>query len=448
MGLGKTVQSLAFIQKEKKAGARGPVLVVCPTTVVNNWLKEANFFTPGLKVMVHHGSGRNRMDGFLEAAKSHDIVISSYGLLHRDIGFMKKVKWSGIIMDEAQNIKNPEAKRSLAARSLDAGCRIALTGTPVENHVGDLWSIMEFLNPGLLGSREQFKRNFYRPIQLYGDEEAAARLKSATGPFILRRMKTDKDIISDLPEKMEIKDYCSLTKEQASLYKAVVDDMTEKISGAEGISRKGLVLSAITRLKQICNHPAQFAGDNSSAAGRSGKLQRLEEMLEETLELGERTLVFTQFARMGKILQKHLQDHFAREVFLLTGALDRKKRDSMVECFQNDGSAPHIFILSLKAGGTGLNLTRANNVIHYDRWWNPAVEDQATDRAYRIGQEKNVAVHKYIVAGTLEERIDEMIEKKTQIAGSVIGTGEKWLTELSNEEFFEVIRLGSQAIGD
>jgi superfamily II DNA or RNA helicase len=448
MGLGKTIQSLAFILKQKKEGRKGPLLVVCPTTVVNNWLKEAEAFTPGLKVLVHHGSGRKRMERFLEAAKSHDIIISSYGLLHQDIDFLKKIKWAGLIMDEAQNIKNPETKRSRAARSLESACRIALTGTPVENHVGDLWSIMEFLNPGLLGSREYFKNKFFRPIQLYGDEEAAARLRSAAGPFILRRMKTDRDIISDLPEKMEIKDYCSLTKEQASLYRAAVDDMQKQIEEAEGINRRGLVLSVIMKLKQICNHPAQFAGDNSSAGGRSGKLQRLEEMLEETLELGERTLVFTQFARMGKILQKHLQDHFAREVFLLTGVLDKKKRDSMVDCFQNDDSAPHIFILSLKAGGTGLNLTRANNVIHYDRWWNPAVEDQATDRAYRIGQKKNVAVHKFIVAGTLEERIDEMIEKKTGIAGKVIGTGEKWLTELSNEDFFEVIKLGSEAMGD
>jgi len=448
MGLGKTIQSLAIIQREQKAGEKRPVLVVCPTTVVNNWLKEAGVFTPELKVMVHHGSDRRKKDGFIKTAKKHAIVISSYGLLHRDIDFLKKIKWAGVILDEAQNIKNPETKKSKAARSLISDYRIALTGTPVENHVGDLWSIMEFLNPGLLGSQAYFKDTFYKPIQLYRKEDAAARLKAVTGPFILRRMKTDKKIISDLPEKMEIKDYCNLTKEQASLYKSVVDDMAEQIEEAEGINRKGLVLSTIMKLKQVCNHPVQFSKDNSSIKDRSGKLQRLEEMLRETLELGERTLVFTQFAHMGKILQKYLQDYFAQEVFLLSGSLSKKKRDMMVDRFQNDQKAPHIFILSLKAGGTGLNLTRANNVIHYDRWWNPAVENQATDRAFRIGQKKNVAVHKFIVAGTLEERIDDMIEQKTGIASMVIGTGEKWLTELSNEDFYEMIKLGSEAIGD
>ncbi len=448
MGLGKTIQSLALIQREQKAGEARPVLVVCPTTVVNNWLKEAGAFTPGLEVMVHHGSDRRKKDGFITEANKHAIVISSYGLLHRDIDFLKKIKWAGVILDEAQNIKNPETKKSRAARSLIADYRIALTGTPVENHVGDLWALMEFLNPGLLGSEAYFKNTFYKPIQLYRKEDAAARLKSVTGPFILRRMKTDKKVISDLPEKMEIKDYCNLTKEQASLYKAVTDDMAGQIEEAEGINRRRLVLSTIMKLKQVCNHPVQFAKDNSSIKGRSGKLQRLEEMLGETLELGERTLVFTQFAHMGKILQKYLQDYFAQEVFLLSGSLSKKKRDMMVDCFQSGKKAPHIFILSLKAGGTGLNLTRANNVIHYDRWWNPAVENQATDRAFRIGQKKNVAVHKFIVAGTLEERIDEMIEQKTGIAGMVIGTGEKWLTELSNEDFYEMIKLGSEAMGD
>ena len=448
MGLGKTIQSLALIQKEQAAGETRPVLVVCPTTVVNNWLKEAKVFTPGLEVMVHHGSDRRKKDRFIDAANKHAIVISSYGLLHRDIGFLKEIEWAGVILDEAQNIKNPETKKSRAARSLISDYRIALTGTPVENHVGDLWALMDFLNPGLLGSQAYFKDEFYRPIQLYRKEDAAHRLKSMTGPFILRRMKTDKKIISDLPEKMEIKDYCNLTKEQASLYKAVADDMAEQIRDTEGINRKGLVLSTIMKLKQVCNHPVQFARDNSSISGRSGKLQRLEEMLQETLELGERTLVFTQFAHMGEILQKYLQDYFAQEVFLLSGSLSKKKRDIMVDRFQNDKKAPHIFILSLKAGGTGLNLTEANNVIHYDRWWNPAVENQATDRAFRIGQKKNVAVHKYIVAGTLEERIDEMIEEKIGIAGMVVGTGEKWLTELSNEDFYEMIKLGSEAIGE
>ncbi len=448
MGLGKTVQTLALIQKEREAGEKRPVLLVCPTSVVNNWRKEAAQFTPNLSVLVHHGSDRRRKQAFAEAATQHNLVVSSYGLLQRDLDFLKDVPWAGIVLDEAQNIKNPETKQSRAARSLASDYRIALTGTPVENHVGDLWALMEFLNPGLLGSQAGFKNTFYRPIQIYRSAAAADKLKALTGPFILRRLKTDKSIISDLPEKMEMKEYCTLTKEQASLYKAVVDDMQAQIEQAEGLNRRGLVLATLMKLKQVCNHPAQFAGDNSSVENRSGKLQRLGEMLAETRELGERTLIFTQFAEMGSLMQAYFQEQFGEEVLFLHGGVPRKKRDEMVERFQKGDSAPHIFILSLKAGGTGLTLTRANHVIHYDRWWNPAVENQATDRAFRIGQKKNVQVRKFIVAGTLEERIDEMIENKTGIASRVVGTGEQWLSELSNEDLRELIRLGSEAVGD
>ncbi|MEI7615590.1 MAG: DEAD/DEAH box helicase, partial [Actinomycetota bacterium] len=448
MGLGKTVQTLALLQKEITSGETRPVLVVCPTTVINNWRKEAQFFTPELKVMVHHGIDRQKKEAFKKAAADHAIVISSYGLLQRDISFLKEVRWAGVILDEAQNIKNPETAQSKAARSLSSDYRIALTGTPVENHIGDIWSLMEFLNPGLLGNRNSFKNNFYKPIQAYRNPDALNKLKALTGPFILRRLKTDKSIISDLPEKMEMKDYCTLTKEQASLYKAVVDDMLNQVEQSEGINRRGLVLATLMKLKQVCNHPAQFAKDNSSIADRSGKLQRLKDMLLETRESKERTLIFTQFAEMGRILSQYFQDLFAEEVFLLHGGTSKKNRDEMVERFQNDENAPLIFILSLKAGGTGLTLTRANNVIHYDRWWNPAVENQATDRAFRIGQTKNVQVHKFIVAGTLEERIDEMIEKKTGLANQVVDSGEQWLSELSNEDFSKLIRLGSEALGE
>ncbi len=448
MGLGKTVQTLALIQQEREAGERRPVLLVCPTSVVNNWRKEAEQFTPDLSVMIHHGGDRRQKKAFEKAATQHAMVVSSYGLLQRDSEFLKEVKWAGIILDEAQNIKNPETKQSKAARILVSDYRIALTGTPVENHVGDLWALMDFLNPGILGSQTSFKNSFYRPIQTYRNSVVAEQLKALTGPFILRRLKTDKTIISDLPEKMEMKEYCTLTKEQASLYKAVVDDMQEKIEQAEGINRRGLVLATLTKLKQVCNHPAQFAGDNSSVDRRSGKLQRLSEMLIETRELGDRTLIFTQFAEMGGMLQSCFQEQFGEEVFFLHGGVPRKKRDDMVERFQNDEHAPHIFILSLKAGGTGLTLTRANQVIHYDRWWNPAVENQATDRAFRIGQKKNVQVRKFIVPGTLEERIDAMIENKTGIANQVVGTGEQWLSELSNEDFRQLIELGSEAMGE
>ncbi len=448
MGLGKTIQALALIQREREAGEKRPVLLVCPTSVINNWSKEAERFTPTLRVLIHHGSDRRRKKAFLKEAPEYAIIISSYALLQRDIDFLREVEWAGVILDEAQNIKNPETKQSKATRALTSDYRVALTGTPVENHVGDLWSLMDFLNPGLLGNQGSFKNTFYRPIQIYRDTDAASRLKRLTGPFLLRRLKTDKSIISDLPDKIEMKEYCTLTKEQASLYQAVVNEMQEQIEQAEGMNRRGLVLATLTKLKQVCNHPAQFTGDSSSIGERSGKLTRLFDILKETRELEERTLIFTQFTQMGLLMQQYLQDQFGEEVFFLHGGVTRKKRDQIIDKFQKDPRAPHIFVLSLKAGGTGLNLTRANQVVHYDRWWNPAVENQATDRVFRIGQKKNVQVRKFIVAGTLEERIDDMIENKTVIASQVVGTGEKWLTELSNEELRHLIALGKEAVGE
>jgi SNF2 family DNA or RNA helicase len=447
MGLGKTIQTLALLQRERELGEKRAVLLICPTSVVNNWRKEAERFTPDLAVLVHHGGDRMKTADFRKAATDSSLVISSYGLLQRDLEFLSKVPWAGIILDEAQNIKNPETKQSKAARTIKADYRIALTGTPVENHVGDLWALMDFLNPGFLGTQHFFRKNFYLPIQWYGDPEASARLKSLTGPFILRRMKTDKTIISDLPDKIEMKEYCTLTKEQASLYKAVVDELQEKIESAEGIDRRGLVLALLVKLKQVCNHPAHFLGDNSAIAHRSGKIKRLTELLGDIREAGEKTLLFTQFTQMGTILQHYLQDLYGEEVLFLHGGVTKKRRDEMVESFQQEGNnGPAIFILSLKAGGTGLNLTGANHVVHFDRWWNPAVENQATDRAFRIGQHKNVEVHKFITTGTLEERIDEMIEKKTTVAGQVLGTGEQWLTELSNNDLRNLIKLSQDAM--
>ena len=376
------------------------------------------------------------------------MVISSYALLHRDFEILKDVPWSGVVLDEAQNIKNPETKQAKAARALKADYRIALTGTPVENHVGDLWSIMEFINPGFLGTETEFKKAFFVPIQANGDPQAVGRLKRLTGPFILRRLKTDKTIITDLPEKLEMKVFCTLTKEQASLYAAVAKEAMSEVDSAEGIQRKGVILAALSKLKQVCNHPAQFLGDNSPIPRRSGKLTRLTEMLEEIIEIGDRALVFSQFAKMGEILRKHLQETFGREVLFLHGSVPKKQRDSMVERFQGDADGLQIFILSLKAGGTGLNLTRANHVFHFDRWWNPAVENQATDRVFRIGQSKNVQVHKFLCVGTLEEKIDEMIERKKEIAEGVVGTGEGWLTELSTGELKEIFALRKEAIGE
>jgi SNF2 family DNA or RNA helicase len=448
MGLGKTVQTLALIQRDRDAGERRPVLLICPTSVVGNWKKEAERFTPELPVLTHHGGQRARGDAFRKKVEPFALVLSSYALLHRDREILGTVDWAGVVLDEAQNVKNPETKQAQAARSLRAGYRVALTGTPVENHVGDLWSILEFLNPGFLGTQAEFRRRFWVPIQAQRDAEAGDRLKRLTGPFVLRRLKTDKSVIADLPEKLEMKVFCNLTREQASLYAAVVAEASKGIEGAEGIQRKGLILGTLVKLKQVCNHPAQFLGDNSPVPGRSGKLARLTEMLDEALQAGDKALVFTQFKEMGDIIQRHLQEEFGREVLFLHGGVPQKQRDRLVERFQNDPAGPRVFILSLKAGGTGLNLTAARHVFHFDRWWNPAVENQATDRAFRIGQTQNVQVHKFLCVGTLEEKIDEMIERKQQVAERVVGAGEGWLTELSNEQLRDLFALRQEAIGD
>jgi SNF2 family DNA or RNA helicase len=451
MGLGKTVQTLALVQRDWESNGRRPTLLICPMSVVGNWHKEAARFTPDLPVLVHHGSQRQRDSAFVQAAGKHALVLSSYALLHRDFELLREVPWKGIILDEAQNIKNAETKQARAARGLPADYRIALTGTPVENHVGDLWSIMDFLNPGLLGTQAEFRRRFFVPIQAGRDPQASARLKHLTGPFILRRLKTDKSIIADLPDKLEMKVYCNLTREQASLYAAVVEDANRALEKTdEGIQRKGLILATLSKLKQVCNHPAQFLGDNSAIAGRSGKLARLTEMLEEALSTRDKALVFTQFSEMGALIKRHLEETFGREVLYLHGSVPKKRRDQMVERFQqaDDCDAPRVFVLSLKAGGTGLNLTAANHVFHFDRWWNPAVENQATDRAFRIGQKRNVQVHKFLCVGTLEEKIDEMIERKQEVANRVVGVGEAWLTELSNQELRELFALRDEALGE
>ena len=414
--------------------------------MIGNWQREAARFTPDLAVMVHHGGARGRGTALRKTAFRHDVVITSYALLQRDITALDAVPWKGVVLDEAQNIKNPETKQARAARALTAGYRIALTGTPVENNVGDLWSIMEFLNPGLLGTQTDFKRRFFVPIQANSDVQAIERLKALTGPFILRRLKSDRTIIADLPEKMEMKVYCNLTREQGSLYAAVVDEAMETLTAADGIRRRGVVLATLSKLKQVCNHPAQFLGDNSTVPGRSGKLARLVEMLEEVLEAGERALVFTQFSEMGEIIKSHLQETFGEEVLFLHGGVPRAKRDRMVKRFQDAGAS--VFLLSLKAGGTGLNLTAANHVFHFDRWWNPAVEDQATDRAFRIGQTRGVQVHKFLCLGTLEEKIDEMIERKKEVASAIVGAGEAWLTELTTEQLTDILSLREDAVGE
>jgi non-specific serine/threonine protein kinase len=455
MGLGKTATVLALLQNEhlaapaargKKGAAEvGPTLVICPTSVAGNWARESERFTPDLTVLMHHGATRAREAAFEKAASAADIVITTYALATRDRTVLAKVPWRRIVLDEAQNVKNPEAKQTKAVRALPSPRKVALTGTPVENHLGELWSIMEILNPSLLGSAASFRERFVIPVERFRDEEAAEQLRRLTRPFILRRLKTDRSIVPDLPEKMEMNELCTLTKEQVTLYQAVVDDMLRRIDEADGIARKGLVLTAMLRLKQVCNHPAQFLGDGSALPGRSGKLERAGEILDEVLDSGERALVFTQFSEMGSLLVEYLSAHLGCRISYLHGGVPRRQRDDMVAEFQDPAIDVPIMVLSLKAGGTGLNLTAANHVIHFDRWWNPAVENQATDRAFRIGQRKDVLVRKLVCAGTLEDRIDQLIASKRDLAERVVGAGEGWLTELSTDDLADVLRLSAEA---
>jgi SNF2 family DNA or RNA helicase len=447
MGLGKTVQVLALLLHLSENGElERPVLLICPTSVVSNWRKEAVRFAPTLRVLIHHGQERHEGERFQREAGRHHLVVSTYSLVHRDLERLKAVAWAGLVLDEAQNIKNPQAKQTRALRKLPAPRRIALTGTPVENRLSELWSIMEFLNPGYLGSESGFRRRYALPIERYRDREATAELRKLVEPFVLRRVKTDPTVIKDLPSKNEMKVYCSLTREQATLYQAVVSESLEKIEASEGIGRKGEVLAALTRLKQICNHPAHFLADGSSLVNRSGKLTRLSEMLEELLAEGDRALVFTQYAEMGKLIQRHLRESLSTDVLFLHGAVPAAERERLIGAFQEDREGPPVFVLSLKAGGFGLNLTEARHVFHYDRWWNPAVEDQATDRAFRIGQKRSVSVYKFICAGTVEERIDELAERKKELAEAVIQSGEGFITELSTESLRELFELRKEAV--
>ncbi|MBB2743893.1 UNVERIFIED_ORG: superfamily II DNA or RNA helicase [Microbispora rosea subsp. rosea] len=446
MGLGKTAQTLSLLVNEREQEEQvGATLLVCPMSLLSNWQKEAARFAPSLDVYLHHGTGRLRDEELAERVGVADLVLTTYGTALRDRDALARFSWARIVCDEAQAIKNAAARQAQAVRSLPARTRLALTGTPVENHLAELWSIMEFCNPGLLGSARAFRDRYQEPIERRGDEVATTALKRATGPFVLRRLKTDKTIISDLPDKMEMKVWCTLTPEQASLYQAVVEDMMDRIAGSEGIERRGNVLAAMTRLKQVCNHPAHLLKDGSRLTGRSGKLARLEELAEEILSEGDKALVFTQYAEFGSMLQPYLAARLDRPVLWLHGGLPKKTRDALVERFQTEDE-PMIFLLSLKAAGTGLNLTAANHVVHVDRWWNPAVENQATDRAFRIGQTRNVQVRKFICAGTLEERIDEMIERKKALAESVVGTGEDWIAGLSTAELRELFRLSPEAV--
>jgi len=442
MGLGKTIQVLALLllrqSQSPKEGAA--TLLICPTSLLGNWERELKKFAPTLPLFVHHGNNR---DPLPKAFKPHTLVLTTYGVARREEDEFAARAWGIVVVDEAQAIKNPGSAQAKAARRIKGGFRLALTGTPIENRLRELWSILAFTLPGYLGSESGFNERFGQPIEKYRDPDAAQELRQRVGPFVLRRLKSDRSIIQDLPEKQEMKVYTTLSREQAALYQARVDQMEQDLAKSSGIERRGKILALLTHLKQICNHPSQFLRQMGPFGGRSGKLDRLSEMLEEVVENGERALVFTQFKEMGDRLQEHLGGKLGIALPFLHGGTTRDQRDEMVRSFQEDpGSAP-VMLLSLKAGGVGLNLTAATHVFHFDRWWNPAVEDQATDRTYRIGQTKNVQVHKLITIGTLEEKIDALLESKRDLADRVVGTGEGWLTELDDDALRRLVALDS-----
>jgi superfamily II DNA or RNA helicase len=449
MGLGKTMQLLAFLLRRIEEAPRDdrPALLIAPTSVVGNWEREAARFAPSLDVVRHYGAERARSAKDIPK-KPGTLVVTTYGLLRRDADLLSSIDWSVAALDEAQNIKNASSATARAARELRASHRFALTGTPVENRLAELWSILEFANPGLLGPLETFRRDFALPIERYGNDNAAARLRRIVSPFILRRLKSDPTIIQDLPPKNEMKVVCTLTREQATLYKAVVDEELRRIEESDGIERRGRVLALLMFTKQICNHPAQYLGESGPLPRRSGKLARTTEMLEEAMAAGDKVLVFTQFREMGDKLVDHFASNLGCEVVFLHGGTPKKSRDEMVRRFQEEPHGPRVFVLSVKAGGTGLNLTAASHVFHYDRWWNPAVEDQATDRAYRIGQKRAVQVHKLVCAGTVEEKIDRLLEQKRELATKIVGAGEQWITELDGRELRDLFALSEGAVAD
>ncbi|EOS40461.1 hypothetical protein C808_01432 [Lachnospiraceae bacterium M18-1] len=437
MGLGKTVQVLAYLEKLRRTNKHAHALLVVPASLIGNWQKEAEKFAPALDFQILHGKTAAKLGEEFRGSSAF-LTITTYGMVTR-IKELQETAWECVILDEAQAIKNPLTRQTKEIKKLSSRMRIAMTGTPIENELANLWSLFDFLNKGLLGTSAEFKE-FCKGL---GDHpEGYVRLKTMVAPFMLRRVKTDKSIIADLPEKLETIDYANLAKKQIVLYRKAVSDLEKRLEEADGIERRGLVMSAIIRLKQICNHPDQYLGQQTFSAEESGKFAMLKEICGTIYEKRERVLVFTQFKEITEYLAAFLTEVFQTEGFVLHGGTPVAKRSQIVEAFQGEKYVPFI-VLSVKAGGTGLNLTKANHVIHFDRWWNPAVENQATDRAFRIGQTKNVMVHKLVCKGTIEEKIDEMIEAKKELAENVIGSGgEKWITELSNEELMSMMRLG------
>ncbi len=430
MGLGKTIQVIALHLHRRPAG---PTLVVCPASLLGTWEREVRRFAPDVPVRRYHGGGRH-----LQEVAEDEIVLVTYGVVVRDSAELADVGWGLVVADEAQHAKNPLTRTARELRAVPAPARIALTGTPVENRLSELWSILDWTTPGLLGHLETFTRRVAVPVERYKDAEATARFAALVRPFLLRRRKSDPGIAPELPPKTETDRIVPLSAEQVILYEAVVRETMEAIAAADGIERAGLVFKLLTALKQICNHPAQYLKQNTPLAGRSGKLAAFDELLDVILAGGESMLVFTQYTQMATLLQQHLDARGIASLFL-HGGLPVRRREELVDEFQA-GRTP-VFLLSLKAGGTGLTLTRATHVLHYDRWWNPAVEDQATDRAYRIGQDRPVQVHRLIAEGTLEDRIAALLEKKRELADAVVGSGEGWIAELSDSELTELVSL-------
>ncbi|WNQ12322.1 DEAD/DEAH box helicase [Paenibacillus aurantius] len=469
MGLGKTVQLIAYllhVQETAKCGGTGvPSLILCPTSVLGNWQREIARFGPSLRVLLHYGPRRLSGEAFEAGARQADVVLTSYATAALDQELLQGFTWETIALDEAQNIKNAQTRQSAAVRLFPARHRIALTGTPIENRLSELWSIFDFLSPGYLGSQKAFGIRFAGPIEKERDEKRTAQLQRLIQPFLLRRKKKDPSIQLDLPDKNEMKTYVPLTAEQAALYEQTVNDLMERIQKLEGIERKGAILATLTYLKRVCDHPvlmtkeavpgltpeARGTLDRNALIARSSKLERLLAMVKELRESDERCLIFTQYLGMGHLLQLILSQELEEPVLYLNGSTSKTARDRMIDRFQSSslppGEQPNVFILSLKAGGVGLNLTAANHVFHFDRWWNPAVENQATDRAYRMGQKRDVQVHKFIAIGTLEERIDEMLENKQQLSDNVIATSEGWITELPTEALRELFTLRSEWVG-
>lgn len=434
MGLGKTIQVISLILKMKEESQMPkPILVICPTTLMGNWMKELQMFAPSLDAVIYHGAER-KLD------LKHDVILTTYAIMRIDVEELKKQNWGMIIVDEAQNIKNPDTAQTLAIKMLKSDIKIAMTGTPVENRLTELWSIFDFINRGYLGSLRDFQKSYAIPIERFKENSRASKLKMSISPFVLRRLKTDKHVITDLPEKMVLNDYCYLSKPQAVLYEKTLSEMMEKISGFTGINRRGNIFKLITALKQICNHPYQFLKGGEMGKELSGKMDKCISTVQSILDNDEKTLIFTQYKEMGDILSKVIHEECGSEPLFFHGSLTVPQREDMIEKFQSDPMAK-VMILSLKAGGTGLNLTSATNVIHYDLWWNPAVEDQATDRTYRIGQSKNVMVHRMITLGTFEEKIDEMLKAKKELADLAVYEGEKIITELTDNEIYEIFTL-------